>query len=89
MTACPAGPHAGLTGHEPLQPGLAGAAASEVAPHSLAAGPSRVTAGEVGSQRGDAPPLDLAAELHVQSDRMTIAYRRQLAALGLSEDYSA
>jgi phenylpropionate dioxygenase-like ring-hydroxylating dioxygenase large terminal subunit len=43
----------------------------------------------VEGQRPEELPLDLAAELHVQSDRMTIAYRRQLADLGLSPDYSA
>jgi phenylpropionate dioxygenase-like ring-hydroxylating dioxygenase large terminal subunit len=43
----------------------------------------------VEGQRPEELPLDLAAELHVQSDRMTIAYRRRLAALGLSADYSA
>ncbi len=43
----------------------------------------------VEGQRPEELPLDLAAELHVQSDRMTIAYRRQLAELGLGADYSA
>jgi len=43
----------------------------------------------VEGQRPEELPLDLSAELHVQSDRMTIAYRRQLAALGLGADYSA
>jgi hypothetical protein len=41
MTACPAGPHAGLTGHEALAawPGRARRRA-KLPPHSLAAGPS-------------------------------------------------
>jgi len=43
----------------------------------------------VEGQRPEELPLDLSAELHVQSDRMTIAYRRQLAGLGLGADYSA
>jgi Rieske [2Fe-2S] domain len=32
---------------------------------------------------------DLAAELHVQADSMTIAYRRELARLGLGAPHSA
>ncbi len=43
----------------------------------------------VESQHPEELPLDLAAELHVQADRMTIAYRRQLAELGLGADHSA
>ena len=43
----------------------------------------------VESQRPEELPLDLAAELHVQSDRMTIAYRRRLAELGLGAEHSA
>jgi vanillate O-demethylase monooxygenase subunit len=42
----------------------------------------------VESQRPEQLPLDLAAELHVQADRMTIAYRRALASLGLGPTYS-
>jgi vanillate O-demethylase monooxygenase subunit len=43
----------------------------------------------VEGQRPEELPLDLTEELHVQADRMTIAYRRQLAELGLGADYSA
>ena len=35
----------------------------------------------VESQRPEELPLDLAEELHVQSDRMTIAYRKELTKL--------
>ncbi|HEY2575894.1 MAG TPA: aromatic ring-hydroxylating dioxygenase subunit alpha [Streptosporangiaceae bacterium] len=37
----------------------------------------------VESQRPEELPLDLGQELHVQADSMTIAYRRELARLGL------
>jgi hypothetical protein len=37
----------------------------------------------VESQRPDELPIELAQELHVQADRMTIAYRKELARLGL------
>jgi phenylpropionate dioxygenase-like ring-hydroxylating dioxygenase large terminal subunit len=43
----------------------------------------------VEGQRPEELPLDLTEEYHVQADRMTIAYRRQLAELGLGADYSA
>jgi vanillate O-demethylase monooxygenase subunit len=43
----------------------------------------------VESQQPEQLPLDLGAELHVQADSMTIAYRRELAALGLGALYSA
>jgi vanillate O-demethylase monooxygenase subunit len=43
----------------------------------------------VESQQPEELPLDLGAELHVQADSMTIAYRRELAALGLSALHSA
>ena len=43
----------------------------------------------VESQQPEELPLDLGAELHVQADSMTIAYRRELAALGLGALYSA
>jgi vanillate O-demethylase monooxygenase subunit len=43
----------------------------------------------VEGQRPEELPLDLTQEYHVQADRMTIAYRRQLAELGLGADYSA
>jgi vanillate O-demethylase monooxygenase subunit len=42
----------------------------------------------VESQRPEELPLDLTEELHVQSDRMTIAYRKALARLGLGAVYS-
>ena len=42
----------------------------------------------VQSQRPEELPIDLAEELHVQADRMTIAYRKQLAKLGLGPSYS-
>jgi phenylpropionate dioxygenase-like ring-hydroxylating dioxygenase large terminal subunit len=42
----------------------------------------------VESQRPEQLPLDLTEELHVQSDKMTIAYRRELAKLGLGPRYS-
>ena len=42
----------------------------------------------VQSQRPEELPLDLAEELHVQADRMTIAYRKELAKLGLGPSYS-
>jgi phenylpropionate dioxygenase-like ring-hydroxylating dioxygenase large terminal subunit len=37
----------------------------------------------VESQRPEELPIELAQELHVQADRMTIAYRKELARLGL------
>lgn len=37
----------------------------------------------VESQRPEELPIDLAEELHVQADRMTIAYRKELARMGL------
>jgi vanillate O-demethylase monooxygenase subunit len=37
----------------------------------------------VESQRPEELPIDLVEELHVQADRMTIAYRKELARLGL------
>jgi vanillate O-demethylase monooxygenase subunit len=43
----------------------------------------------VESQRPEELPLDLGQELHVQADSMTIAYRRELAALGLGAPHSA
>ena len=43
----------------------------------------------VESQRPEELPLDLGQELHVQADSMTIAYRRELAALGLGAAHSA
>jgi len=43
----------------------------------------------VESQRPEELPLDLAAELHVQADSMTIAYRRALGSLGLGAPHSA
>jgi phenylpropionate dioxygenase-like ring-hydroxylating dioxygenase large terminal subunit len=43
----------------------------------------------VESQQPEQLPLDLGAELHVQADSMTIAYRRELASLGLSALHSA
>lgn len=43
----------------------------------------------VESQRPEELPLDLGQELHVQADSMTIAYRRELAALGLGRAHSA
>lgn len=43
----------------------------------------------VESQRPEELPLDLGAELHVQADSMTIAYRRELARLGLGAAHSA
>jgi len=42
----------------------------------------------VESQRPEQLPLDLAEELHVQADRMTIAYRKALASLGLGARYT-
>lgn len=42
----------------------------------------------VESQRPEELPLDLAEELHVQADRMTIAYRKELARLGLGPSYT-
>lgn len=42
----------------------------------------------VESQRPEELPLDLTEELHVQSDRMTIAYRKALVGLGLGPVYS-
>jgi hypothetical protein len=42
----------------------------------------------VESQRPEKLPLDLAAELHVQADKPTIAYRRALAGLGLGPKFS-
>jgi vanillate O-demethylase monooxygenase subunit len=42
----------------------------------------------VESQRPEQLPLDLAEELHVQADRMTIQYRKELAKLGLGATYS-
>jgi vanillate O-demethylase monooxygenase subunit len=42
----------------------------------------------VESQRPEELPLDLVEELHVQSDRMTIAYRKELSKLGLGPAYS-
>jgi vanillate O-demethylase monooxygenase subunit len=42
----------------------------------------------VESQRPERLPLDLTAELHVQADKATIAYRRGLAGLGLGATYS-
>jgi len=42
----------------------------------------------VESQRPEELPLDLAEELHVQSDRMTIAYRKELTKLGLGPFYT-
>src|SRR6266511_2813105 len=42
----------------------------------------------VESQRPEELPLDLAEELHVQSDRMTIAYRKELTKLGLGPSYT-
>ena len=42
----------------------------------------------VQSQRPEELPIDLAEELHVQADRMTIAYRKELAKLGLGPAYS-
>jgi phenylpropionate dioxygenase-like ring-hydroxylating dioxygenase large terminal subunit len=41
----------------------------------------------VESQRPEELPIDLAEELHVQADRMTIAYRKELAKLGLGPKY--
>jgi phenylpropionate dioxygenase-like ring-hydroxylating dioxygenase large terminal subunit len=38
----------------------------------------------VGSQRPERLPLDLAAEMHLPSDRLAIAYRQYLRAAGLS-----
>ena len=43
----------------------------------------------VESQRPEELPLDLAAELHVRSDNMTIAYRKELARLGLGREFTA
>lgn len=43
----------------------------------------------VESQRPEELPLDLGQELHVQADSMTIAYRRELARLGLGTPHSA
>jgi vanillate O-demethylase monooxygenase subunit len=43
----------------------------------------------VESQRPEELPLDLSEELHVQADSMTIAYRRELARLGLGPEHSA
>lgn len=43
----------------------------------------------VESQRPEELPLDLSAELHVQADSMTIAYRRELARLGLGAEHTA
>jgi phenylpropionate dioxygenase-like ring-hydroxylating dioxygenase large terminal subunit len=37
----------------------------------------------VESQRPELLPLDLQAELHLRSDRMAIAYRKWLRAIGL------
>jgi vanillate O-demethylase monooxygenase subunit len=42
----------------------------------------------VESQRPEQLPLDLAEELHVQADQMTIGYRKALASLGLGPSYS-
>jgi phenylpropionate dioxygenase-like ring-hydroxylating dioxygenase large terminal subunit len=42
----------------------------------------------VESQRPEELPLDLQEELHVQSDRMTIAYRKELTKLGLGPWYT-
>ena len=42
----------------------------------------------VESQRPEELPLDLAEELHVQADRMTIAYRKELSKLGLGPSYT-
>lgn len=42
----------------------------------------------VESQRPEELPIDLAEELHVQADRMTIAYRKELAKLGLGASYT-
>jgi phenylpropionate dioxygenase-like ring-hydroxylating dioxygenase large terminal subunit len=42
----------------------------------------------VESQRPEELPIDLAQELHVQSDRMTIAYRKELAKLGLGPSFT-
>ena len=38
----------------------------------------------VGSQRPERLPLDLAAELHLPSDRLAIAYRQYLRQAGLT-----
>jgi vanillate O-demethylase monooxygenase subunit len=38
----------------------------------------------VESQRPELLPLDLQAELHLRSDRMAIAYRKWLRAIGLT-----
>jgi hypothetical protein len=35
-------------------------------------------------QKPEEPPLDLQAELHLKSDRMSIAYRKYLVSLGVS-----
>jgi vanillate O-demethylase monooxygenase subunit len=43
----------------------------------------------VEGQRPEELPLDLAEELHVQADAVTIAYRRRLAGLGLGRTWSA
>lgn len=42
----------------------------------------------VESQRPEELPLELSRELHVQSDRMTIAYRKALGRMGLGPTYS-
>jgi phenylpropionate dioxygenase-like ring-hydroxylating dioxygenase large terminal subunit len=42
----------------------------------------------VESQRPEELPLELTRELHVQSDRMTIAFRKALGRLGLGPTYS-
>lgn len=42
----------------------------------------------VQSQRPEELPLDLTEELHVQADRMTIAYRKELARLGLGPSFA-
>ncbi len=57
----------------------------------LAAWDSKITAEDrpvVESQRPEELPLDLSQELHVQADKMTIAYRKALAGLGLGSAYS-
>jgi vanillate O-demethylase monooxygenase subunit len=34
-------------------------------------------------------PIDLAAEIHIRADRTSIAYRQELARLGLGRNYTA
>jgi vanillate O-demethylase monooxygenase subunit len=43
----------------------------------------------VENQRPEELPLDLSDELHVRADRMTVAYRKALAGLGLGRSYTS